>query len=112
MNLLELDAVIKNEGEVALDSREARQGLVTGLAQIVLIEAVEIDFGYEGMLLQFASGGHVRVNLAKLGNGRAIHDGAGRAAGMIVVGRLLVVIERPMGEGREQIFDVAFQVEK
>src|ERR1700675_4562117 len=54
VNLLELHAVIKNKGEVALDGREARQRFITHLAQIVLVEPVKINFGDKNILPQSA----------------------------------------------------------
>src|SRR5208337_4464269 len=112
VDLLELHALIKNKGEVALDGREARQRFITHLAQIVLVEPVEIDLGHKNILAQFAGRGYIGMNLAKLGNRRAIHYGASRASGMIVIRGLGIVVERPMAEGSEQVFDVALQIEE
>ncbi len=112
MNLLELHAVIQNKGEVTLDGREAGQRFIAHLAQIVLIEAVKINLGDKNILPQFAGRGHIGMNLAKLGDRCAIQQGAGRTSGMIEVGRLRIVAERPMAERREQRFDVTLQVEE
>src|ERR1019366_10539560 len=117
VEFLELHAVIKNKREVALDGREARQRFITHLPQIVLIEPVEIDLGDKNILPQFSGRSHIRMNLAKLGDGSAIQYGAGRASGMVVIGGLLfvglgIVVERPMTERSEQALDVALQVEE
>ena len=69
VDFLELDVVIKHKGEVALDGREARQRLIAHLPQVVLVELVEIDLGDENILPQLAGRGHIRMNLAKLGDG-------------------------------------------
>src|SRR5258708_34708071 len=112
MNFFELYGIAKHEGEVALDGRKARQRFITHLAQIVLIEAVEVDLGDKNILPQFAGGGHIGMKLAKLGDSSGIQPGAGGASGMIVIGRLRVVIEGPMAEGCEQGLDIALQVEE
>src|SRR6266849_6239525 len=101
VNLLELHAVVKHKGEVALNIREAGQRFITHLAQIVLVEPIEIDLGDKNILPQFAGCGHIGMNLAKLGDGSAIQHSASRASGMIVVSRLRIVVERPMAERRE-----------
>src|SRR5208282_1314302 len=112
VNFLELHAIIKREREVALNGREARQRFITHLAQIVFVEPVEIDLSDKNILPQFAQRGDLRMNLSKLGNGSAIQHGASGAPGMIVVGRVRIVIERPMAERGEQAFDIALQVKE
>src|SRR5208282_442241 len=111
-DFVELCAVVKCKGEVAFDGEESWRRFIMPMAQIVLVEPVEIDFGDKNILPQFARSGHVGMNLSKLGDGSAIQHGAGRASRMIVVCRLRIVIERPMAEGRKQALDVALQVEE
>ncbi len=84
VNFLELHAVIEYEREVALDGREAGQRFIAHLAQIVLVEPVEIDLGDKNILSQFAGRSHIGMNLAKLGDGSAIQHGSRRASRMIV----------------------------
>src|SRR5208282_6426163 len=112
VDFLELHAVIKHKGEVALDGREAGQRFITYLAQVVLVELIEIDFGDEYILPQFSGRGHIRMNLAKLCDGSAIQHGASGASGMVVIGSLWIKVQCPLAEGSEQRFDVAFQVEE
>ena len=57
------------------------------------------------------------MNLAELGYDCAIHQGAGGAAGMIVVGAFVVqswrlIREHPMTERGKQIFDIALKIEE
>src|SRR5258708_12062091 len=96
MNFFELYGIAKHEGEVALDGRKARQRFITHLAQIVLIEAVEVDLGDKNILPQFAGRGHIRMNLAKLGDSNALQPRPGGASRMIVIAPPPPLIKGPM----------------
>src|SRR5271169_6959002 len=52
------------------------------------------------------------MNLAKLRDGSAIQHGASGTSGMIIVGRVGIVVERPMAERSEQALDIALQVKE
>src|SRR4030081_862274 len=78
----------------------------------MLVELVEEDFPDKHILTKFSHCRYVGMKLAKLGDWRAVHDGARRAAGMVVVGGVRIVVQCPGRERGEQILDVALQIEK
>ena len=53
-NLLEHNLIVEDEREVALDAGEARQRLISYLAQIVPIEPVKIKFAEKNILPQLS----------------------------------------------------------
>src|SRR6202161_996013 len=112
MNFRELHAIVKHKGEVALDGGEARQRFITQLAQIVLVEPVEIDLSDKNVLPQFAGRSYIGMNLAKLGHGRAIPNGASGASQRVIVDIFGIVIKRPIAEVCEQRFDLTLQIEE
>ena len=73
----------------------------------MFVQAIEIDFAEVNVLPQLAFRCYLRMNLPELRYANAIHYGARRAPGMVILRRLRVITNGIVVEGAEQRFDIA-----
>src|SRR6516164_5591568 len=111
-DLLERQRILKEEGKIALHRRVTRQRFAGDPAQLVSVQAFEIEFGKVNILTQFAGGSGRGVELAELCNRFAVHYRPGRSPGMVIFGGPGVIEERVVREEMQQGFKIALQIKE
>src|SRR5580698_6167350 len=76
------------------------------------VKAIKHNLRQKDILPQFARSSLLRMKLAEVRHGFAVHDSARGTTGMEVSGDDGVEVKRRVLERRQQFFDIALQVEE